>query len=464
MAYSFFLIGIFILLILLISIFLVCKFKWGIYFLAFIVPFAADHIGLHVKSTWSNKMADIIPVFTIISPVILIGLIFQKLTGLHNWRVNNLIIRLLFLFLCWAAITLFWAFNFEHNLLQLFILTNNFLIFYLLLNSIDNVNFQKNLMWCWIMFGVLAMVGVFVAALFDFKKIYSIEIGEWLTFKFILFGCPNRPLSVANPNETSFILNLTTCVAIGMLLTEDSFNKKVLLFMIVILMIFANIITLSKGGLFGMLAMLYFLLFFIQKFRRNLVRNFILMHLLLILFLVFQITTTLESLPPRLVSSTESSSLKSRIKDFYKPCMKRLMESNLFKGMGVGTAKDYLTPKAGGAPHAHSIYFSTLFDFGIVGFAIASVIFIIFLKDFLNILKFPQTKLHVMFLCCCGGLVAIFVHGAIDFEYNTPEIWFFFGLTVVTLNLAKHELNYLQSIVNAKNKLTYNPLFSEYNY
>ncbi|MEK7224280.1 MAG: M28 family peptidase [Bacteroidota bacterium] len=132
------------------------------------------------------------------------------------------------------------------------------------------------------------------------------------------------------------------------------------------------------------------------------------------------------------------------ITGYEKTDMGKLLQGNLLKGMGIGTSKTYLDAPNGGCPHAHSIYFSTLFDLGLIGTAIVSLAFFVFLRDFLKMVKFQQTNLQLMFLCCCGGLVATLTHGTIDFEYNTPEIWFFFGLTVATLNLAKQELGHFK--------------------
>ena len=436
---SFFSIGLLFLFITLIS-----KFKWGIYILAFTVPYAADHAGFHIKSKWSIVVADIIPAFPIISLITLLGFALHRVAGLHKWRVKDPVNTLLFLLVCWASITLFWPYDFKHNAFQFFILFNNFLLFYLLLNSVDNKKYYNRLMWCWISFGAAVAIFTFISAMLDGKKIYTIGILKWLTFKLYLLAPPIRAESVANTNETALILNLTICIAIGMVLTVNSLTKKIVLSAIVVFMMFAHILTLSKGGLMGMLAMFYFLLLFVQRFRKNFFRNFVLIHLIIISLLVLQVVITRESKSPRIVSASQAASLQSRVDVLYKPGMKKLLQGNLLKGMGAGTSKAYLDAPNGGCPHAHSIYFSTLFDLGLIGIAIVSLAFFVFLRDFLKMVKFQQTNLQLMFLCCCGGLVATLTHGTIDFEYNTPEIWFFFGLTVATLNLAKQELGHFK--------------------
>ncbi len=40
----------------------------------------------------------------------------------------------------------------------------------------------------------------------------------------------------------------------------------------------------------------------------------------------------------------------------------------------------------------------------------------------------------------CGGLIAIGVHGLVDFHYNYPVIWIYAGLGMAILRLAKQEL------------------------
>jgi hypothetical protein len=51
-----------------------------------------------------------------------------------------------------------------------------------------------------------------------------------------------------------------------------------------------------------------------------------------------------------------------------------------------------------------------------------------------------------------GGLIAMGVHGLVDFEYNTPLIWLYLGMAVATLNLTTYELLKIKQ-KNLKNEI-----------
>jgi O-antigen ligase len=91
------------------------------------------------------------------------------------------------------------------------------------------------------------------------------------------------------------------------------------------------------------------------------------------------------------------------------------------------------------APHAHSIFFSTWFDFGLVGLLFMLWLTIYYARNLLPSLLAQRSRQQLVVSAMSGGLLVICLQGLVDFEYNTPSIWVYFALMTAALNLAAAE-------------------------
>lgn len=422
---------------------LTLKYQYGIYVLAFLVPLAADHVGFVLKGDWRVEVADFLPSFSVLAICIFIGLMLATACGYHTEKEKHPITSILALVTCWSATTLLWPYDFGHNLFQFGLMGLNFILYYLVVHSIQKVSAYNRLMWCWIAAGVLIAFLTFVNALLQGRHVFGLEILNGLNFRMEWLALPVRAESLANVNETALILNLTTCVTIGMLLSAPNRTQAKVLFSMAAFMILGNLLTMSRGGLLALLAMLYFIIITLRKFNSKLILHMVSLHVLIALLFMAQIGITLLTSPDtsttnkpiRATTTGQTSFLTGRMNMLWKPGVKRLLDQGPIKGLGIGAMKSYRN-----APHGHSIYFSTLIDLGLVGLMLAALVPIILCRNFSAMRPFQESYLQRMYLSLFGGLVAIAVHGLVDFEYNTPELWFFLGLVVLTYHLAKKEL------------------------
>lgn len=416
---------------------ILAQYKWGIYLLLFLVPVAADHAGFHCHTSWSVDVTDIFPVFPIISLVVLMSWLLYRVANFQNEGPEDSFRKILFVFFCWAFLSLFWAPGVsKHHFFQFTLLSINFLLFYLLSDAVNEEKFYRRLMGCWVVFGTIVAVLTLLSAVFIAKNIYSIRVLDYITFKLTILAPPLRAESIASCNETAFVLNLVICIAIGMMLSAQNRFKAVAFAGAIALMMLANFLTLSRAGAGALIIMIYFLLFFIRQLRKRFVRNFVIVNVIIIALLLIQMNILQEKrATPRLMAHKAAAKSQSRPSLLWNPGLKMMEErgSNL-GGLGIGGFKRYIK-----APHAHSIFFSVLFDFGVVGVMIMLVFIFLLLKKMIVMWRQQDTYLQKMAMCCYGGMVAIGVHGLVDFEYNTPSVWLFLGITVATLKLVQGE-------------------------
>lgn len=452
------------------SLLFLINFRISVYFLICLVPISADWLGFHINTSWSSPLTDMVPLFLPISLAAFGSLFFRMLAGLHTYSAKTVFTKLFLALLCWGALLLFWSPNLSitatdtskgqvfpkiftishsstpllHDVFQLFILAGNILLFYLIVNSIDKESLHRRLMWFWIIFGALvAAFCLWVGCSEIQNAMYAKELGLNFTFKAQAIFHKIRAAALGTPHLTSFVLNMFTGITLGMMLAEKKGSRKLMLGLIILLMMLSNLLTLTKAGIVALIVMLHFFVIFFKRLRKHFFRNLILMYTVIGLLFFLQLKISREhreeGTPRFLYGAGYTEATTSRTKFVWLPGVKEFLKSGCL-GLGVGTFT-YATV----SPHAHSIYFSTLFDFGIVGIVILAMLLIILVRNFLIMVSFQKTYLQTMFLACCAVMVSIGVHGILDFEYNTPVIWLFMGFYTATWLLAQKELAGLNS-------------------
>jgi len=446
-----------LLLFIIIVVILFARFQYVVYLLFFLVPVSSRTVGVAVHSSWNFIVADrYIDQISISFPFIIVsflGLILAKWAKTRTFFLNPLKFPLYILFI-YAILTLLWAPNFGHSLFQLIILAFNLALCALTFNAISDERSHRKIMWCWLIAG-LFQSGIEIS-------LYFIEANTFLFFNYELFedlflnlnvlsggvtgtGYIKRGNVLTNPNESALIFNLYIPVAVGLLLAEkDGFKKGVLIATIIIL-IASNLLTMSRAGLGSLLMMVFFLFVTQRKLRKHFFALSIVFIAIVIIIpqIELRILTSAflrHDIPSRWEKSLQDTKeyagipgLKDRVK-WWKGSYDKL-RSVSFLGVGVGNVKYYLK-----IPHPHSIYFSFLFDFGFIGVGALLAIIIILGRRFFAIFKHQYSYFQTMCISFFAGFIAIGLHGLVDFEYNTPFIWLYLGMSVATLNLAQTEL------------------------
>lgn len=450
-----------------VSLLFLIDFRISAFFLACLVPISADWLGFHIKTSWSNPLTDMVPLFFPICFVAFVSLVFRTLAGLHTYSAKTGFNKLFLVLLCWGTLLLFWSPNLSikatdttkgkvfsetltvshnttplrHDLFQLFIFANNIALFYLTVSSIQNESFHRRLMWCWILFGaIVASFCLWVSYSGLQEAVYAKKLGLHFTFKVQALIHKVRAAALGSPHLTSFVLNMFIGITLGMMLEESKRSKKLILGLIVILMMLSNLLTLTKGGIAGLIVMLHFFVIFFRRLRKHFLRNLLLMYAVIGILFFLQLKIAREQrsdehTPRFLYGAGYTGATATRAKYVWIPGVNEFLKSGCL-GLGVGTFT-YATI----SPHAHSIYFSTIFDFGIVGIAVLLIILVLLVRNFLIMVKLQESYLQTMFLACCGVLLSMGVHGIFDFEYNTPVIWLFMGFYTATFLLSQKELS-----------------------
>jgi O-antigen ligase len=429
---------------------LVIDIKWGLYVLLLLVPVGESYIAFWFDARWS-KMGTVVPLFV---PFILIVLIVEttaRMARIRSAAVHSPFTPIFILLLCWAFLSLFWSPNIHHYLIKFLVLSANVYLFYLYVNAINSEGVHRKIIWFCIIFGLVIAVDAISFIHYPLERtVLKFPVFGEVTLNIYNKFPEYRAASIANPNSTSLSLNFSIALIIGMLLTVKDKFKSILLFGMLIVLLYANLLTGSKGGFLSLIGMAGFLLFSMRGLRKNFFKNASLFVLIIVAIFLVQALTTSNTKGLRLLSvladsnSTNEEMVSSSMRlEMWQEGFSKLIKETNGLGLGVGGFTEYCQH-----PHAHSIYFSVLFDFGIPGMILLLIGMIILCYYFFSTVKHQETYLQVMSVAIFGGLVAMGIHGFIDHTWSKGYSWLYPSIYVATYYLVKNELSAKTQTVN----------------
>ncbi len=425
--------------------------EFGAYFLLIYVPVFSHFIGicLNVNGNIINKG---LPFFIVILVIGLISIGIRKATKLHkdSTTKNPLSIPLIIL-IAYGMLTLLWAPSLGYNLIVFSLLTANVLMFYFFTAVIENEKLHRQFMWCWVFSGIIIAIltvlsisynpqiaiGKPILNIGSYKAIFFFDYPSWKAWRLDQY----RGHAIGHPNSTSLSLNLAICVTAGLLLVEKVKFKKIFLTVALLLMVFADFLTMSRAGIGSFLIMGYVIIFFSSALRKKIVVYSIIFAICFGLMFVGSVIYSKKAAAPGLLKAAKKEdivSLENRFVIWQKGLSVMEKKSFLISGLGVGNFAYYTK-----YPHSHNLYLSFFFDFGLVGIIFLIIILLIFIKlvkDIFKVIYIQRTYFHTMSLVFFAGMLAIGIHSLVDFYYNKDSIWLFLALFISTLKLTKDEL------------------------
>ncbi|MCG6552464.1 MAG: O-antigen ligase family protein [Candidatus Magnetominusculus sp. LBB02] len=434
---------------------------WGVYLLIFLVPVARDNIYVAIGSQWNFKVNDaytnLFPVFTPFFLFTCAGFLMHKGASLWPTEIRNPARPFLILIALYAAFTLFWSKNILSGIFQYYYLISNIMLLVIVVAAADTEQSNKKLMW---LTALSCLIQSVLSYCFRFVQTTIVEhdfIGNSVwgirNYGGILSvdDSPIQAHGLQEAHETSMLMNIFMGVSAGLFLTEKSPKRKIFIALCFLTGLSVLIGTESRGAAAAFVAMGMFFIFLYQKTSKRLVRSAIVFLAALLAFYaveqkVFSVMAGKEETIMRLLRlgqetvatgdvldpglSQKSGSGPGR-KTIWGIGFSGLADGTWPVGLGIGNYKfTYKTP------HSHSLMFSFLFDFGLVGLVLFLLIVYVIIKSYLKIYKFQNTYLEVMSLCLMSALVAVAFQGCFDFDYTYPIFWLFGGLLFSTLLLA----------------------------
>lgn len=408
------------------------KRELSLYLVILLIPIEENFIGFHPRYPWAES-TDLMPFFPWIAVASLAGVLMRKTARIDEADFATPVNVFVLTFLLWAFVGVLWAPNLHHTLFQLFILVSNIIMFYLVVvtlrrNEAAHRTAVKILIFCAV---ILAGLSIWSLHFLDKNITGSYILTDGLTLDYAIKHSDFRAKSLATPNSTAFFLNIAIAFATCLLLRLKGTFKKSFLFILIVFLVFGVLETKSKAGVGSLLVLGMFFLVAFNALRTKFTRN--LLIFLAVIVVLFVLQTIGQSRTPRILASEEMS-FTARLQIW-----ERGLHSFIAKapgwGLGVGGLRYYRDPM----PHGHSIYFSTLFDFGIVGILSLAGLIIALIARFLKFIPYQKTYAQMMLVASAGSLLVVLVHGLVDFSYLDYVVWWTLGMATGTILLVEDE-------------------------
>jgi len=435
---------------------------FGLSLLLFTVPVTSFICYAAIRAEWNfitgMNYIDALPISLPLILLTWLVLLLHRWTGLLPAPGRNPLRFPLLLLSGYAVMTVFWAESQPHSLFQCVILLANVLLFNLTVALINDAARFRTALWLWTL--SVSFQGAFALASFFFDSdLITKNIPPDIVLGFHFFGSflqpsgwPQVASGLQDHHETSLLMNMTFPAALGLLLTSASRAKQLLLGGLLFLMLFITLRTESRAGFGALLIMGAAMLLLLRPLRGRLLRLLPLFALLIITtYTAQQVAVSLiigKNFTPRLFSlgikvlesgdaiDPEIENKQHSRKRLWLNSFRKYSSEAPLQGFGVGNLKREMQ-----APHAHSIFFATWFDFGLVGLFFMLWLTVYFVRNLLPPLLAQRSPHQLVVSAMSGGLLVICLQGLVDFEYNTPSIWLYFALMTAALNLAAAEQN-----------------------
>lgn len=431
----------------------------GMNLLLFTAPATSFVCYAAFKEQWNFITGmNYIDAFSVSMPFILLtwlGLLLNRWGGFMKEFGRNPLRFPITVLTIYAGLTVCWSESWQHSLFQFLILLTNVQLYFILTALISNSGKLRQALWLWSL--SIAFQGAFALASFFFDyQLINKEILPSLVTGFHFFaswlqpsGWPQVASGLQDNHETSVLMNMTCPVLLGLLLTSKSKRQNGLLLGLLLLLMFVTLRTESRAGFGALLIVGVTMFFLLNRLRRWLFRWLVVFSLLIVTVYTAQnIAISLiiqKNFSPRLFSlgfkAVESGDAIDPEIDNKQHSRRRLWLKSLraysevpLQGLGIGNLKREMR-----APHAHSIYFSVWFEFGLLGLLFMLWLTLYLLRGIVPALLRQKTRLEILVSAMSGGVLVICIQGLVDFEYNTTTLWVYLALMTAAVNELRKE-------------------------
>jgi len=353
----------------------------------------------------------------------------------------------LFIFYCWALLSITWSIDPNNTIIELTQLTTYFIIIFVA-SQLNNYTHIKYIL-------LAIYIGAAVAAVIGILQAFNIN-------PFDLKISTSLGTTFNNKNHASVYFDLVIPLALISMLITKSYSKYISSIAYTLCVTFI-LLSKTKGSLLGFFVFSIF--FFVLIYKNNTVRQHLFNEQKLIqyLFLTLVIPGFLYALtnisfigtaaiPEKWNSNLTDKSASIRL-SWYKNAYTMFKEHPTI-GVGYGAFRKGFTPYAS-SPNAvtsvtedqsvaqlHNDPYQNLLELGIVGAGLITFIFSYLLFKSASVLISTEIKnsneKQYLLLACFLALTASITHSFVDFPMRLPSsavlFWFITGLTLSLLN------------------------------
>ena len=395
------------------------------------------HIGIAIENPFKSFPEFVgisaIPIIIALSISLLrISLSLQIIREIAE--LDSLINLLFLLFFGYALTALSWTGDIYHGVVQLSLLLLYFSllkVFPLLITSKENI---QRIMKSIPLLSVILIIQLLLSEKFRFN--YNLEFFKGVSFIIAFHGDELRPGGFAMANAAANILAILLFFHI-ILIYQSRWIARIILSILTLFLLFGIFKTVSRAGIGSFIIGMSSLLFIVPELRDKIMRISVVYLTAFCGFMIITGGVVLKRIALMMAGKGEGVGggfLGQRI-DFWTIGFKNLI-STWGVGSGAGGFPKVIDP----IPGAHSLYFSVLFDYGVIGFLLFILLIGVIIYKVLAFLpNIADNKLRFAAYCLVGAVITTLVHGLVDLDYTYVMLWFVLSFMILIIKVAYHE-------------------------
>ncbi|MBI5644259.1 MAG: hypothetical protein HY954_12385 [Deltaproteobacteria bacterium] len=360
--------------------------------------------------------------FSVLPILLIYSLLSIKLfkTVYKAERSERVVFILILFFVAWTGISLFWTHNYNQGVNDFLTLMSSVLMVQMFLVFINDRETLFKVL------SIFSLLGLGLGILLVTSKWYSgsetISILSDLKIKLSIIKDAKRPGGFAPPNLASLVINIFIFANMA-LLYRGGFLMKAFRVLVILFLISSHLIVSSKAGLLNMVMGLAIFIFTVPQLRNWRIR----IATAFTVLVGFAVAVAGNVLINRFILLFEKGvGTKGDRLGWWATGFGKLYESGGI-GTGVGGFMQYILPAAG----PHSLYFSILFDLGIIGILLFFLLIILTINHIvLALRKTKDNELIYVTYCFNTALIITGWHGVIDGDYQQQFFWVLLAIVI----------------------------------
>jgi len=417
--------------ILFLSFWILCDFSVSLFFVLG-MAIAQGKVGIILLSP-AEIIIDDIYFLEIYFPIFLVSFLINSLNNqkkIEFWNpISREIILIMFFFVLWALLcSIFteWKIRGYIQFTHTFIFFLYFIIFSTF--SKRNLYFVLKSLVVW---GTIYFIMAFLCVSGIPLEFDSLSVTKMIKLKLIFFEGGKRASLLSPPEVTAATLGLCAWSAyvLGFMNRKHRYGNFFLAFLITLGIFYTR----TRSEMVGFLFAGFVMVTIISWQKRYVIRGLMLCLAYVIIVWVFAAGLDLSGALKRIQISTdisERASLGIRL-GLWKQGLIDIVENY---GLGLGTGGFFKYRDQW--PHAHNVYFSVLFDLGIVGFFLWILIFLNLWRMLILSIKrsIYFSKQWLMLVFFAAFFIELSLASLLQHEYTHFVWWLFPGLLLALLN------------------------------
>jgi len=422
--------------------------------------------SLGIRASDPSEVVHIMPLYAAFAAVLTyLHILFSTVSPNRQRGPGALLLGPSLCLLAYAVVTLAWSPNLEVSIASIFLLACNVLAYLLIAGSVRSDQILRQVLWVFTWIGIVHALSVVASYLLKGPIDWIWPAEGPLRLDVALPGGMTDAASgsdwlrdaefLSEYHMTFLMMNVHIAGAVALLFVEKKRARRLLLWSAIALMVAVGAATNVRGGMLGLLGMVAFLTWFVPRLRRKwwLVGGAAVVALILVVLAEGAVFSALRNREfgsrflvgnTRKVGTTGTGSINTEVLSgsrfvYWSSAFRHLIQESWGAGIGTRNFPLYELREGSSTPHTHSIYVSIITDYGVVGIIIVLWAAGIVITHYRRALGAPGSERTLVAVALGGGLVAIGIHGLVDFHHNHPFFWCYLGLFSAALALAARE-------------------------